>query len=636
MKKKLRILVMVLFLMPLTVFAKDEGISNYFIEATVLPNGDLHVKELFVLEGEFSGYERIINYKNLDVPTFTDDVKSFEGSDIYNGSDIELIKIKAIEVDQNVNFDYLSKDGDEFVEAASASNGIYGQYVVTKTSENKSYKIYNPSTADKRGFYIEYIIKNLAVLHNDVAEIYWNIFSGEQQEFIENLEMIVNIPNNQEEVSVWGHGVLNGETEILNKSKLLFKVNDLSDETAIDIRFIFDKSVIFESTKVSNVDALEKILVVEQKRADEANEIREWAKKVEKRIKILSIIFDTLKVFWIGGLLYILYTTYHKHDKEYQTTFKTKYFRDFPADYGPYCVGYLMNKKIGPKEFSATILDLIERKHIKYEKIKKKEYQLLKNTEKPKDKLTKSENKVMQILFETIGKNGKVTIREINKYAKKHYQSFLNEYEDWKDLALIEAEKQNFYEEKGEVQLKIGIYIVLGLVFIIFTFPYSFKWYISILSFLLGVVSLIYIINIKKRTKQGQEQYVRWIGLKRFINDFGKFEARDLPQIHLWEKYLVYAAVFGIAKKLAKNMEVRFKEMPTSEYTVGDFVFDVAYIRMINNINYSISHGVTNAVSTAMSTKAISETKPSSGGGFGGGFSGGGGFGGGGGGGGRF
>ncbi len=636
MKRIFKTLFFIMLFLPFTVMAKDEGISNYFVEANVMSNGDLQVKELFVLEGEFNGYERIIKYRNFNAPKFDSNTSSFEESDIYNGSNIELIQVKAIETNNNIDFDYLYKDGDEFVETLSSSSGMYGQYVVTEAFEGVKYKIYNPSTAGKRGFYIEYIIKDLAVVHNDVAEIYWNLFTDEQLENIKNFEMIVNIPNNENEVRVWGHGPLNGETDIVDKNKLLYKVKELPSSTPIDIRFVFDKNVINKSTKLTNISAIDKILKVENQRADEANIIREQAKKTENKKRRLSIVFDILKIAWIGGLGYIIYDAYHKHDKEYQTNFKTKYFRDFPATYGPYCVGYLMNKKIGPKEFSATILDLIERKHIKYKNLKKKEYQLIKNTDEIDDPLTESEKAVMKMLFKGIGTNDKVTIRAINNYAKSHYQTFLNDYEDWKAVAINEAEEENFYEEKANVKIKFSTYSIIGLIITFMTLSYSVVPIISILVIILSVISLIYFVSINKRTKEGQEQYVRWMGLKKFINDFGKFETRDLPQIHLWEKYLVYAVVFGSAKKLAKDMEIKFNEMPNTSYTFGDYMFDVAHIRMINNLNYTINQGVSNAVSTALSTKTISESKTSSGGGFGGGFSGGGGFGGGGGGGGRF
>ena len=37
---------LILLLLPIKVDALREGITNYYIEATVLENGDLHIKEL--------------------------------------------------------------------------------------------------------------------------------------------------------------------------------------------------------------------------------------------------------------------------------------------------------------------------------------------------------------------------------------------------------------------------------------------------------------------------------------------------------------------------------------------------------------------------------------------------------------
>ncbi len=635
-KKMLKILLFITIFLPFSVMAQDEGISNYYIEANVKNNGDLLVKELFVLEGNFNGYERIINYKNPFAEKFDGSIESFKGSDIYNGSHIELSSIKAIEIDEDVNFDYLYNDGDEFIYDTTASNGAYGQYTVIQDIDGIKYRIYNPSSSGKRGFYIEYVIKNIGISHNDIAEIGWNIFSNQQNENIENLEMTINIPNNKELLRVWGHGPLTGETEIINKNKLLYKINDLYSNTPIDVRFVFDKGVLLESLKNTETDAFDKILEVENTWAEEANIIREEARKQETNKEIISYISDALKIIWLGILVYIVYDVYHKHDKEYQTTFKTKYFRDFPNNYGPANVGYLFNKKIGTKEISATILDLIVRKHIKYEKFTKKEYQLIYIPDSGVDELTKAEESLIKMLFEVVGNENKVTIDQINNYAKKNYQSFLNSYNDWKDIATTEAEDRNFYEEKGTVKLKAMTFSIVGLLLTIVFSEYSMYPIINIIVIMLSFVSLVYFATITKRTVDGQVQYSKWRGLDSFIKDFGKFKTRELPQINLWEKYLVYAVVFGTAKKLSKDMEIKFAELPQNTYTTGDFIFDTTYLRMINNLNYSIDRGVTNAVNTALSTKAISESKNSSSGGFGGGFSGGGGSFGGGGGGGRF
>ncbi|MDD2180780.1 MAG: DUF2207 domain-containing protein [Bacilli bacterium] len=685
MKKILKTLFFIMIFLPFTVKANNYGISNYYIETTVIGNGDLLVKELFVLEGEFNGYERIINYRNPNA-------NKYDSSDIYNGSGVELVQIKAIEIDNNVNFEYLYKDGDQFTEATSSSNGIYGQYTVTNDQNGLRYKIYNPSSAGKKGFYIEYIMKDLAILHNDVSEIGWNLFSNEQTESIENLEMIVNIPNNQEELRVWGHGPFNGETDILSQTKLIYKVAYLNAHTPIDIRFVFDKVVLENPSKKTDINALSQILEDEKQRAEAANKERElqssldgeqdgwnegyhdgynnydynefpkninrygddyfeiYKKNYIENYKIsyevgkeegnkqrnISYVVDTIKISWLVGLGYIIYNIYHKHDKEHQTTFKTKYYRDFPGNYGASNVGYLINKKIGTKEISATILDLIVRKHIKYQQLTKKEYQLIYTPNVGVDQLTKAEEELIKMLFQTIGSNDAVTIKKINNYAKKNYQSFLDKYNDWKDEATIEAEDKNFYEEKGSIKLKAMTYSIIGLLFTFLLIEYSNYPFINLIVIITSFCSLIYFATITKRTKEGQEQYLKWMGLNRFLKDFGKFKTRELPQIELWEKYLVYAVVFGSAKKLAKDMEIKFVEMSDNGYTSGDYLFDISYLRIINNLNSSINQGITSAVNTAISTKAISESRSSSSGGFGGGFSGGGGSFGGGGGGGRF
>ena len=135
---------------------------------------------------------------------------------------------------------------------------------------------------------------------------------------------------------------------------------------------------------------------------------------------------------------------------------------------------------------------------------------------------------------------------------------------------------------------------------------------------------------IRKRTKKGNEDYVRWKAFKNFLEDFGRFDIKELPEIALWEKYLVYATVFGLADKVEKAMNVKIQEYPQG--TVG-----VYYPTWVDfHIAHMVSHSINNSFTsnqTAITNSRIASSNRSSGGGFGGGFSSGGGFGGGGGGG---
>ena len=123
-------------------------------------------------------------------------------------------------------------------------------------------------------------------------------------------------------------------------------------------------------------------------------------------------------------------------------------------------------------------------------------------------------------------------------------------------------------------------------------------------------------------------EYRKWTAFKNFLNDFGTFEIKELPEITLWEKYLVYATVFGLAKKVQKVMNVKIQEMGPAVYNGTDTYL---YLGDFGAINEVVSSSISNAHQLAVSEAAASNVSNS--GGTGGGFSSGGGFGGGGGGG---
>ena len=160
--------------------------------------------------------------------------------------------------------------------------------------------------------------------------------------------------------------------------------------------------------------------------------------------------------------------------------------------------------------------------------------------------------------------------------------------------------------------------------------------FLPMLVLFAGIGSIVYFSTITRRTKEGNNDYAKWKGFKRFLDDFGTFETKDLPQVVLWEKYLVYAMVFGIATKLAKTMKIRIQEMPDTSYTVVDGIYDYHRFNLMMSFSRSMNTSMNRAVNNAISTRAAATSSNSSSGGFGGGFSSGGGSFGGGGGGGRF
>jgi hypothetical protein len=92
--KKILFSIISFFILPIVSFAVSNvnyDISNYYIKANILENGDMKVKELIVLDGSFNGYERTINFKNNALDSY--DEINFEHSSIYNFDGIKDVKI---------------------------------------------------------------------------------------------------------------------------------------------------------------------------------------------------------------------------------------------------------------------------------------------------------------------------------------------------------------------------------------------------------------------------------------------------------------------------------------------------------------------------------------------------------------
>ena len=265
MKNLKKLLFFIILFIPFSV--KAYGIENYYIDATVEEDGDLLVQEYFNLTGTYNGFERIILHKNDDLYEFDPNMSSFGGSLIHNGDSLEIIEVRAVPINSSFSFDNIG--GDVFSRTSSASKGDYGVYQQNFRTDGISVLMYNPSSYQK-AFYIKYRIKNIVIKHNDVAEIGWNVVGNELSESVGNLKVYLHIPNNTN-IRAWAHGPYNGRVNIINSETVEFTVSNLSSYRAVDIRATFDLGIIPNSTKTTGVDALNKIILYETDKAEQAN-----------------------------------------------------------------------------------------------------------------------------------------------------------------------------------------------------------------------------------------------------------------------------------------------------------------------------------------------------------------------------
>ncbi len=618
----LSLLCFVLF--PCFVSAKtDPYIEKLYMDVMINEDGSITVKEIDSYKGSsFNGVTATFGYENDEASEFRGVREDFYGSSIYNGSDITDLKVGDIDK-EGLSFESLNQVNHFYKEVSYASNGDYGVYEKQNLYGKVDLKVYSPSSK-RKAIYYEYTIHDMIVKHNDVAELAWTIFNGDDMPTsIDTLEIRIHLPKEDSSMRAWGHGVLQGYLERKSDDLITLHAKDVGEYNDLGVRVMFDKDLV-SSTKYSNIDGKEHILSVEKELAEEANRIRKSAKR-----KVIAI--WTCSIIWlVGMLIYILYT-YLKYDKEYKYHLNNEYLRELPATYSPSTLEYLLKHNVSSLSFSTILLDLIRRKNISFLEIegKKKDYLLKLET---KEGLSKSEEEVVDLIFNLVGNGSQVAIKEIKNYAKSESdaRAFLAQFNSWKTSSIMEAKTEEFYESCIKIRVFGVVFsLIAGLLFYL-NLAFETEVFLCIINLILGIITLIYFLSFKKKTVKGIEHYTKWMAFKKFLKDFGRFNEKELPEIKLWEQYLVYAHILGCAKELEKEMKIKINEMNTSndDITFTDIYFmnRMMELNMASTINRTINSAIT------ASNAKIAESRASSSGGTGGGFSGGGGsFGGGGG-----
>ena len=599
--KKVYLIIIGLLLVAFPNFVYADQTTKYYIEVDILDNGDANVKELKLMDGIYNGYKTNIRYKSDGLDKFTGKLDNFSESDIYNATGITNLKVYDVKFNSD-DFSVINNKINEFSLVSSAKKGDYKVYTKEETNEGFDLLVYLPSSY-KRASLVTYTLKNLVVVHNDIAEMAHNFIGNDYEENIKDLIIRIKLPKESKELKIFSHGPLDGSNRIINNQEVEITYDFLIRNNAVDGRVVFDKEIVPNATKKSNVDGMENILKIEKERADIANQERQNLLKIEKEMKRKKNIFAIISGVWFLGLVLVVYRFRKKTKQKYGTEIDSKYFRDFPSDYIPSTVDYLMNKKVGKLSFKAEILELIRKKAIVLEEVMKNEinkkntsktYKLSKNPTFNLDELKDSEKIIYDLLINVAGNGEYITLDKLNNYTKiyDNAKKFMEKYDSWHYKSLNEAKSEGFYESISRDKIKAIVYSFLIMWIFIISVILGVASLISFAFNIFGIMAIIYFICSSKRTKLGSEEYFKWKGLKNFLNDFGRLDEKDLPEIKLWEKYLVYATVFGIATKVQKSMKInldKFNYNDGIEFTYL-YVFDFGVTDSIfNSIDSSIS-----------------------------------------------
>lgn len=486
---------------------------------------------------------------------------------------------------------------------------------------------------------ISYTVQDAITQYQDCSQLYWQFIGTDNAVPAKKVTGKIKLPSpvkNAENLRVWAHGPLNGEIQKAGNGEVTFAVSDLRPETMLEVRVTVEEEMFFGGIQKAT-KALSGILQEEERWAQEANNQRE---KIRKKWIIVGIVYLLVLLFLVTRLI-----KYGKQlsqtKKEKYSVEEIKYFRDIPrekeatpAEATFLCESnrnhFFIHNKLS-QVFSATLLQLCLKKYITFESSDSKNMTIycLKDND---EGLQASEKIVWEILQKAslLEPEKGITMKAIKKYASKNYDEFdcfMRQLEDAPKHVYVANGKYDVKKEKKANRQAILATMYVGMAVVVpiiaFALVEDFSIWLVLLPFILLCILCMAVLskvanNIPVLTEQGEIERQQWRGLKRYMEDFSLLKEREVPDLILWEKYLVYATAFGISEKVIKQLKLVYPQMENLDrdtytylYLMSDHRFSHGFVSNLNQC----TNGICQAYRTAYDA-AHSSSESGSGGGF--------------------
>ena len=620
--KKLLISIFFMFLFIILTTIKSNASSNLHLkelafDASINTDGSMNVTETWDIEIEETN--TLFKTFKTDMSKYSD-ITNVQVSEITSGSARNFTKINTLmyHVTKDSYYGMINDDGNFEI--------AWGVGL-------------DDSSATKK-YQISYTVEDAVAKYNDYAELYWQFVGSDFEINADKITGTITLPSqapSKDEIKVWGHTEdLNGEIYVTDLDKISFELDGFNSGRYVEIRTLFPTSMIVSTSRTHDADILEYVIDEETEWTNEANARRARKDATNFLITLVVVIVCVLlSVFSI--LRAIKQANKFKGKTKYKPTQELEYYRDLPRENATPAQSLyvyfetksgIADNDIG-KVVSATLLNLNLKKHLEFqvEKEKNKEKITMKILNADTKDLSADEKVVFEFLQKACKDNNEITVKEFEKYIKRTSTTDIlalktningQTKRELIKQQIYDAEQEKVYKDQSSQTTIYALIIFFAIFAIAFTSEFlNVFGYIGIFGLIVCQVIAIVINSrtlkkINVYTQKGIDEREMWRGLKKYMEDFSMLDKREVPEIAIWEHFLVFATAFGIADKVLKQLKVVY---PNIENDLNVNTYTCMYFMMNTNFSSSFS----NAISTSMSSAYTSAS------GGGGGFSGGGG-----------
>lgn len=497
-----------------------------------------------------------------------------------------------------------------------------------------------------RTFRLRYRLVGVVQRFEDVAEFYWKVIEDRHARIGELRSTFVLPEKSLELLKLFVHtraspGEINFPEDWKSAS---FRLRDIPADTFVEARLLTNPRI-FSAVPPQGGRRYRAILEEERAFAEQAD--RSFSRGL-----LPVAVFGAFWVFYLA--LFLVW--YFRYGREPRLPYEREYEQEPPRWFPPVFLGVLLSQKkdlsLLARAFFATILDLARRGYLTVHEEEQRGLLLRRDllsfrlTEKGENdrewakELHPFEQEVLVLLRRIRpSPESPVTTRDIEDWGKKTdggKRSLLTFLERWDKELRREVEKEYFPLLDKVSERKRNIFIGLGVCAFITGFAVAFLEVQSsggvLIALLVPLLVLIFLLIVlaqhflSRWSPEAALTYRRLMAFRRFLSNFSLLKEASSQLLALWDRYLVYAVVLGVAEKLLRNIRRYVEETQTSFHTPSWYYpvqgtgLGVASLGGLAHLD-AFTQSIQNMVNLG---KALS-TSSTSGGGFSGGGGGGGG-----------
>lgn len=481
-----------------------------------------------------------------------------------------------------------------------------------------------------------YSVRDIITEAADVSVFYYKYLSEINTMDVLKMSVTVHFPAEEAELRSWLHvskSALGAWKQSEDKKSVSIYLEDISAGEYVESRMLLTKGRYETSVKDSRLTSV-----------DIENEEQKWydSYRRDQRIRLAITILDyVLAVLAIAaGGVYLFFLK--RSNRPYDLSDAPIYYREIPEGYTGGEVSplyfYYTNENYLDESISATMLELVRLKYITITPDEKKKSAVVTVLRKDEEDALRTHQKiVVEMLLAVKPQGTPFTMKEFEKFGKAHPGKIMRLVEEYKAAIRNKSQREGAYRKGNPAKMKaqkfstgfvgLGIAVIVLSGFVGFLSSFTGMFFFGAGAIIGGMIPYLASMKMKAPlTVTGQKEYNKLHALAKYMQEFSLMNEHEIPELVLWEDYMIFATAMGIADKVAEQLEIaypEFKTMSASDWQTSDLLilyFFARPFRVMTGMNFvgNIAN-VIRSVQTAERALKAASIASKIGGGFGGG-----------------